>query len=366
MLVVTFSSTAFAILPILVPATIVLYHGTIAACVWTWMIYQRDGQSSVHPTSGNVVTPSKVIWMDLSTVPPTQREASATMRVDKDNFRTALRADRANYPALDKADTGTQNVNGNDVRLKYFKSEIGTHTPPPYNTKKWTFAPSPYYISYICAGLNQPTYYTWYTLQGNDYVATAEDLQQAINAEKGIYSGDIDNLLKNNPNICQFDPPGSNGSNSGTGSFTQPTPPTSEQIAAAGGAGTGPGNPVNPPGTIGPGTGTGAGGGLPDEDGSYPVPGLTNYGDNRDNNINSRLNDFFNEMKTSPLFSFSTRATGSIPTTGSSTMSFSAGSFGTHTYDYATLSPVYLILSKLFMILTVFTSVKIITKANAA
>lgn len=60
------------------------------------------------------------------------------------------------------------------------------------------------------------------------------------------------------------------------------------------------------------------------------------YGPSDSFNIGKRFSTFIDDMKKTPFFSLTGSFLGDIPTGGSSTMTFTAGRFGTHTYDFAT------------------------------
>lgn len=78
-------------------------------------------------------------------------------------------------------------------------------------------------------------------------------------------------------------------------------------------------------------------------------------------NIPARLTGFFNTVKASPIFSFSTSFFSSLPTGGDSTFTIDGGTYGTHTVDVAeTMAPGLVFLSKLFLVVFGFLSIRTI------
>ena len=101
-------------------------------------------------------------------------------------------------------------------------------------------------------------------------------------------------------------------------------------------------------------------------DGSGNVSGGTQapYTTTSNTDFSGRLNTFFSDMKSQPLLGFANNVIGSIPSSGTSSVSFSGGRFGTHTIDFSTFAGFFSMLHKILMIITIFVCVRIISKTQ--
>jgi len=81
--------------------------------------------------------------------------------------------------------------------------------------------------------------------------------------------------------------------------------------------------------------------------------------------LSGRFGGFVDAMKGTSLFSIPGQFSSSIPTGGTSTMSFDGGRFGQHTFDFSTFSTVFAVVKSLFLIICSWVSLRIISKGGA-
>lgn len=87
------------------------------------------------------------------------------------------------------------------------------------------------------------------------------------------------------------------------------------------------------------------------------------YGDKSDSDLNfgTRFKQFFDQMKSTAVFSLPNQFLSGLPTGGTSTMSFNGGRFGQHTFDFSNLSMLWNSLKGLFLVVFGWYSVKIVS-----
>lgn len=113
------------------------------------------------------------------------------------------------------------------------------------------------------------------------------------------------------------------------------------------------------------------GGASPSEDpaatnyGTAVIPSFGNYSGSHFS-FGNRFQSFFNSMRTTSVFSIPGQFVEAIPTGGSSTMSFNGGKFGTHTFDFASFSNVFIFIRSLFLVACSWVAVRIITKGGGS
>lgn len=113
-----------------------------------------------------------------------------------------------------------------------------------------------------------------------------------------------------------------------------------------------------------PGTNTGGDGSGSTNGVVYNPQGLssTPYGSgNTVGDFGGRITRFIDDVKATPLFSLPSSLLSNIPGDGSSVISFNAGRYGTHTYDFASLGSLLNTLKVLILIIFSAVAVKIVT-----
>lgn len=90
-----------------------------------------------------------------------------------------------------------------------------------------------------------------------------------------------------------------------------------------------------------------------------------NYSGSGSFNVGSRFKSFFDQMKTTAVFSLPNQFSSSIPQGGTSTMSFNGGRFGNQTFDFSTFSGLFVVVKSLFLVVCSWVALKIITKGGA-
>lgn len=113
-----------------------------------------------------------------------------------------------------------------------------------------------------------------------------------------------------------------------------------------------------------PGTNTGGDGSGSTNGVVYNPQGLssTPYGSGQTvGDFGGRITQFVNDVKQTPLFSLPSSLLGNIPGGGSSTISFTAGRFGTHTYDFASWGSLLNTLKTIILIIFSAVAVRIVT-----
>lgn len=87
----------------------------------------------------------------------------------------------------------------------------------------------------------------------------------------------------------------------------------------------------------------------------------TPYGDqSKDFNFGTRFQTFINQMKNTAIFSLPNQFLANIPSSSTSTMSFSGGRFGQFTYDFAQFNGVFAVLKAIVLVLFGWVSIKIV------
>ncbi|MGD9686359.1 MAG: hypothetical protein AB7U43_05230 [Desulfobacter sp.] len=95
--------------------------------------------------------------------------------------------------------------------------------------------------------------------------------------------------------------------------------------------------------------------------------GSTAYGDGSTFDFGQRFQQFFGEMQTTAVFSLPNQFLTSIPTGSSSVVSFNGGRFGSHSFDFATFSDLWLALKTVILVLFGWLSIRIaILKGGAS
>jgi len=89
----------------------------------------------------------------------------------------------------------------------------------------------------------------------------------------------------------------------------------------------------------------------------------TSYGTLTDDDfsLGNRFQTFFNQMRTTAVFSLPNQFLTGLPSGGSSTMSFNGGRFGNHTFDFATFSSLWTTLKTIILVLFGWFSIRIVT-----
>lgn len=151
-------------------------------------------------------------------------------------------------------------------------------------------------------------------------------------------------------------------SQGGTGAMTGGYPVTSGSgsFPSYNGSASGP-STVQPPT---PGTNTGGDGSGSTNGVVYNSQGLssTPYGSGQTvGDFGGRITQFVDDVKKTPLFSLPSSLLGNIPGGGSSTISFTAGRFGSHTYDFASWGSLLGTLKTIILIIFSAVGVKIVT-----
>lgn len=90
---------------------------------------------------------------------------------------------------------------------------------------------------------------------------------------------------------------------------------------------------------------------------------LDPYGTQTDAELDfgTRFRDFFDQMRTTALFSLPNQFLSGLPSGGSSVMSFSAGRFGNHTFDFSLFSSLWTTLKTIILVLFAWLGVRIVT-----
>lgn len=90
---------------------------------------------------------------------------------------------------------------------------------------------------------------------------------------------------------------------------------------------------------------------------------LDPYGTQTDADLDfgTRFRDFFDQMRTTALFSLPNQFLSGLPSGGSSVMSFSAGRFGHHTFDFSLFSSLWTTLKTIILVLFAWLGVRIVT-----
>lgn len=148
----------------------------------------------------------------------------------------------------------------------------------------------------------------------------------------------------------------------GTGTMTGGYPITSgsSTFPTYNGSASGP-STVQPPT---PGTNTGGDAGGSTNGVVYNPQGLssTPYGSGQTvGDFGGRITQFVNDVKATPIFSMPSSLLGNIPGGGSSTITFSAGRWGTHTYDFSSWGSILDTLKALILIIFSAVAVRIVT-----
>lgn len=87
------------------------------------------------------------------------------------------------------------------------------------------------------------------------------------------------------------------------------------------------------------------------------------YGDKTDDELSlgNRFRAFFDQMRTTALFSLPNQFLSGLPSGGSSVISFSAGRFGDHTFDFSLFSSLWTTLKTIILVLFAWLGVRIVT-----
>ena len=243
---------------------------------------------------------------------------------------------------------------------------------------------------------SNPNYYYscqfWVRLEGTileDKERSISDFVTKLNMDQGLsdgetivftdrYGAEIDDFIVSNPNLVHFDNDGNltaplteqalkdalQGATSGNAPYVPTTPGQGGSGGSGGTSGSTGGNKPGTSGTVNPFKPYSSASTTSTNKENFGQTTMTAYGDARPNDVAGRISQFFTDLKSQPLLSFASKAAGTIPTTGQSTMSFNGGRFGNHTFDFSSLSGVFTVLNKLFMIITVFCCVRIISKTQ--
>lgn len=102
-----------------------------------------------------------------------------------------------------------------------------------------------------------------------------------------------------------------------------------------------------------------------DEEDEHDTGGfdLDPYGTQTDADLDfgTRFRDFFDQMRTTALFSLPNQFLSGLPSGGSPVMSFSAGRFGNHTFDFSLFSSLWTTLKTIILVLFAWLGVRIVT-----
>lgn len=341
-----------------------LFHLAVAGVIY-WAA-STGGAPSVN-SGGDVIQPTNVQWINFSATPNTSSSQSANLRVGFNDLVAAVDANYSAYPTL-----------GAVVSPGYFDTEVinGTNMNSTKVTVPLPGAGSNYCTGYIggvnntlvqkCFGYttHSETIYTWYPLGQAIPTGQPDGVAAAVNASPEIFSGDIDNLIKSNPNICHFDTPSSPGTGSSAGSLSIPSAPTAGQVSGSpqspgnggtltGPAGSTPNQPVTPGAPATTTTGTAA-------------PGA--YGDGTDysSQFGTRLTAFNTAMSGSAMFGAPASIIGTIPGSSTSSWSCSTTTFGTLTLDLLPYSTQFAMVGVFLKIVCGFGCLMLVMKGTTA
>jgi hypothetical protein len=318
LMVVMFSTSALAVIPVLFYGASIIFHLTVyAGYVW-WTCRTGTGQVSADPTTANVVGPANVQWLDLSAT-PVIRQDNAKLKITKASILAKVHADYTKYPTLTDCYTvagqwpqGSIVING----LHYITAVTSVHqdlhngepnaggpAPAPTRSYVWVRTISAGYDEYI---VSTTTYTEVQQPERTDRPAAEAAAKVNSEANNVAASSEVINIMNDDHSTVNITNNSSTGG-SNDQPYSYPPAPTPAQIAANGG---------NPGG--GGGNGGGDGGvdpfhnySTPNNVPANPVPGTdytTNGGMVRDM-LNGKLTSVGTALKTHAPFSYWTNIT---------------------------------------------------------
>jgi hypothetical protein len=425
MLVFVTASISFAGLPVLIVASTVIHTAVVGGMLW-YETHMRDGGSkprAVNRTSGNIARDANVQWVDLNAVPPVVKSKDIVAKVDFQKMSDYVHQNDTMYPSLHGAltvpapsptvDKNTPLINGtvyvyggyyfkvrslwqenhsiagltNNIRFSGSNPNKCIVIESASTGNLSDGASHVYYIDDAAAPAPRPASAKEFASNiSGDYIGASP----GANTPLSQFSGEIDNCIKNNPNIITYvDTPNTDVADASS-PFVGPPAPTSTQVAnaklndanstassaAAGSVAAAQAaydlNPTDANKLL-----------LEDaklkqaqqeaqaakdaketQSETYTTPGaMTPYKNGVDTpyDFGVRFNTFITTVKTSGLFSLPNLLTQNIPASTTSVISFNGGRYGVQSFDFANYGSAFAVLKTILMICFSAIGIKIIT-----
>lgn len=403
---------AAAFVPLAIPVVVsaVIHVAAIGAGIY---YYMTSGKSSTVTSTGDVKRPTTVAWVDLKNGVPTVETKSITAKQTFDRVKSMASASPSTYPVVssktsvtaDSATTGTVLTNNLGQRVKYSSQTSGSMAPSTAASYAWGWNPSGTSYSYITS---QTPYLVYYTVKA--FSSTTDALSSVSPSSfatavaptgtvtDSAIQAELDKMMQD-PNYVPtftddttglpYAPPADAWSDSKIQAYN--TAGTTKEAAAN--AATAALDSANNAVTTAQSNynanpsadnklaldiavaardalvaqqARDAAAAADDGTGGQDTGGFDSpaYGDKTDAdfNLGTRFKTFFDQMKTTAVFSLPNQFLNGLPSGGSSTMSFNGGRYGQHTFDFAnsSLSPLWNALKGLLLVIFGWYSVKIV------
>lgn len=400
------------------------YVHVAAAGAYAWYHSRVSNKKKVDP-NGNIYRDVNITWVDLKNGKPVAKTGSLISRLNYNDIINILNSNPDKYIQLQHAyfknripielEPGMVNQNiGDYVKYGAYQGTVtyknGPNCSSPVGLQNPGVSCSPYQVTgfqCVVRQLNQQgtawqcatTYRSLGEIPNPEPRTSKESAKILANemsellSSKDIYSdrygNEIDDFLKDNPQIIEI-LDGNIEQPENSSSAQLPSFPSKSAVDNAGGGGVnpgggsgnsgggvgGPGFPNNPFPADDDGDGVpddSDGDGIPDEGGTedgdeifpgIPGPGVRGPYAGDDPDFGKRVSDFFVNMKKSGIFALPGQMFGSIPGGGSSTFSFTAGRFGSFTYDFASWGNILEVLRSLYLICMTVCGIRIVTKGD--